>query len=294
MRVLKAILLTLACVAATAVSAGAQSLGTTARQLPAGSLKILAFYQGTQDQTVKFGAGAPGTCRSQNGAASFLCGGGGDVEAKGSGGAGLVKIVYQPREVLQYYAAFGAGDYSLDVPSVTYTNRLRGDRPGLIMTAGLKAVLYPDTMVTPAIAADISMSRARYWFNRVYPSDGSGADNSIDQRLDLMMYQVAVEASHVFTLRDADEKADDKAGLVALRGQGFKLEPYGGVKWLRIQSDLKDLADGTHSGGQQDTVTPFLGLRLPLGRHEGLFAEAQFVGGYVYAAGLELRFGKGI
>ena len=290
---MKALLLSLACVAATAVSAGAQALGTTARQLPAGSLKILAYYQGVQDQTVKFDAGGSGACRSQNGAASFFCGGGGDVEAKGSGGAGLVKLVYQPREVLQYYAAFGVGDYNLDVPSTTYINRLRGDRPGMIMTAGVKAVLYPDTVVTPAIATDLSVSRARYWFNRVRPSDAAVAVSSIDQRLDLMMLQVAVEASHVFTLQDADEKADEKAGLVALRNQGIKLEPYGGVKWLRIQSDLKDLADGTHSGGQQDTVTPFLGLRLPLGRSEGFFAEAQFVDGYVYAAGLELRFGKG-
>jgi len=84
------------------------------------------------------------------------------------------------------------------------------------MTAGLKAVLYPDTVVTPAIAVDLSLSRSRYWFNRVTASNGSGVNSNIDQRLDLMQYQVAVEASHVFTLQDADGKADDKAGLVAL------------------------------------------------------------------------------
>ena len=125
------------------------------------------------------------------------------------------------------------------------------------------------------------------------PATGPSAQN-IDQRLDLMQYQVAVEASHVFTLQDADAKADEKeaemAGLAALTGQGFKLEPYGGVKWVRIQSDLKDLSDGSHTGGQQDTVTPFLGLRIPFSKNEGLFAEAQFVGGYAYAGGMELRF----
>ena len=202
----------------------------------------------------------------------------------------MVKVIYQPWDSVQYYAAFGMGDYSLSVPSVTLTNRLTGDKPGAIMTAGLKVVLYPDTMVTPAIAADLNLSRSRYWFNRVFPGGTPGANNNIDQRLDLMQYQVAVEASHVFTLQDADEKSDEKAGLVALRSQGFKLEPYGGVKWLRIQSDLKDLVNGTHTGGQQDTVTPFLGLRIPLAKNEGVFAEAQFVDGYAYAAGLELRF----
>ena len=294
MRTLKSLSLSLAWVVLSAVPAAAQSLGTTARQLPAGSLKILAYYQGVQDQTVKFNAGAGSVCSvpTSGGAVNFTCNQAGDVEGKGNGGAGIVKVIYQPWESIQYYAAFGMGDYSLSVPSVTVTNRLTGDQPGTIMTAGLKAVIYPDTMVTPAIAVDVSLSRSRYTFNRFFGTPG--ASNNIDQRLDLMQYQVAVEASHVFTLQDADEKSDEKAGLVAIRSQGFKLEPYGGVKWLRIQSDLKDLADGSHAGGQQDTVTPFLGLRIPFSKNEGVFAEAQFVDGYAYAAGLELRFGKGI
>ena len=293
MRVLKSLISSLALVALFSVPVFSQSLGTTARQLPAGSLKILAYYQGEQDQTVKFNAGSSGSCSSQNGI-NFVCNQSGDVDAKGAGGAGLVKVIYQPWENVQYYAAFGMGDYSLSVPSVTLANTLTGDNPGTILTAGLKAVLYPDTLVTPAIAVDLSVSRSRYAFNRVYPAATPGANNSIDQRLDLMQYQVAVEASHIFTLQDADEKSDEKAGLVARRGVGFKLEPYGGVKWLRLQSDLKDLMDGSHTGGQQDTVTPFVGLRIPFSRNEGVFAEAQFVDGYVYAAGMELRFGKGI
>jgi hypothetical protein len=177
-------------------AAAAQSLGTTARQLPAGSLKILAYYQGVQDQTVKFSAAGAGACRSQNGAATFVCSGAGDVEAKGEGGAGLVKVLYQPFDNVQYYASFGAGDYSLSVPSVTLVNRLTGDKPGLVMTAGLRAVLYPDTMVTPAVAADLSVSRHRYWFDRSHAGDGS-SDRAIDQRLDLMQYQVAVELSQI-------------------------------------------------------------------------------------------------
>jgi len=255
-------------------------------------LKILAYYQGVQDQTVKFNVGTGGSCTSANGV-NFLCNQNGNVDAKGAGGAGMVKVIYQPWENIQYYAAFGMGDYSLAVPSATINNTLTGDNPGTIMTAGLKAVIYPDTMVTPAIAVDLSVSNSRYAFNRSYASDGSSYNN-IDQRLNLMQYQVAVEASHVFTLRDADaasdEKEAEKAGLAALSGQGFKIEPYGGLKWVRIQSDLKDLNDGTHSGGQQDTVTPFLGLRIPVSKNEGLFAEAQFVDGYAYAAGLDLRF----
>lgn len=271
-------------------AAGAQSLGTTARQQPKGSLKILAYYEGVQGQELNFNIAAPALCVSQTGGVSFACGQGGDVEVKGRGGAGLLKLVYQHTESLQYYAAFGVGDYSVSVPSATITNDLTGDNPGTVMTAGAKALILPDTVVSPALALDVSVSRSRYYFNRRFPGGTPGGNNNINQRLDLMRYQVAVEASHVFILRDAVDKADEKAGLAALRDAGLKLEPYGGVKWSRIQSDLKDLEDGGHAGGQQDTVTPFAGLRLPLFERNMLFAEASFLGGYQYAAGMEIRF----
>ncbi|MDD5656500.1 MAG: hypothetical protein PHF00_04500 [Elusimicrobia bacterium] len=277
------------CFFMSGVPAAAQSLGTTARQLPKGSLKILAYYEGVHDQTVNFNVAAPAVCTAPGGA-SFACGQGGDVEAKGRGGAGVVKLVYQPWDSFQYYAAVGVGDYSLSVPSTTVTNVLTGDNPGLILTGGLKAVIMPDTIVTPAVAVDASISRSRYSFNRTFPGGTPGVGGNIDQRLTMMRYQVAVEASDVFTVKDADEKADDQAKLTSWRAQGVKLEPYGGVKWSRLQSDLKDLASGGHSGGQQDTVSPFLGLRIPVYEHEGLFAEASFVDGYEYAAGLEVRF----
>ena len=57
-----------------------------------------------------------------------------------------------------------------------------------------------------------------------------------------------------------------------------------------IQADLNDLQAGSRAGGQQDAISPFVGVRLPLYGHEGLFAEASFVHGTQYAGGLEIRF----
>lgn len=262
-------------------TARGQMLGTSARQMPKGSLKILVFYQGVQGQAVDFSVRGGAGCSTANNI-SFACADSGEVEAEGSGGAGMVKLVYQPWESFQYYAAVGAGDYTLRVPSATLTNVLTGDNPGLTWAAGLKAVLHPDTIVTPALAVDASVSRSRYYFNRRFPGGTPGQSNNVSQRLDLWQYQVAFEASHLFTIVEKSE-------LLALK-DGVKLEPYGGLKWLRTQADLKDLADGSHAGGQHDAVSPFLGLRIPVYDHEGLFAEASFVGGTQYAAGLEIRF----
>jgi len=168
---------------------------------------------------------------------------------------------------------FGVGEYAVSVPSTTVTNHLNGDSRGTIYGAGLKASIVPDTLVTPAIALDLSITRSLYNFNRLAPGGTPGASNNINQRLELMTYQFAVESSRLFTL---DEH--------------WKLEPFGGIKWTRVQTDLKDLVDGSHAGGQKDTMTPFVGLRVPVEDHEALFVEASFIGGYHYGAGLELRF----
>lgn len=258
-------------------SAGAQLLATTARQSSSGSLKFLGYYQGVQNQTLNFNTNDSGSCTAAPGV-TFSCGQSGTVAAKGTGGAGMMKIVWQPWERIQYYAMYGVGDYSLSVPSTTVTNVLTGDSRGQIYGAGLKASIVPDTIVaaegfpTPAIALDLSLAQSLYNFNRRFPGGAPGAGN-ISERLTLLTYQFAVEASHLFNL---DEH--------------WKLEPYGGIKWTRVQSDLKDLGDGSHAGGQTDTVTPFLGLRVPVEEHEAFFAEASFVDGYHYGGGLELRF----
>lgn len=241
-------------------------------------MKFLAYYQGVSDQTLNFSVNGSGTCATPLGV-TFSCGQSGDVEAKGSGGSAMMKVIWQPWERFQYYAMYGLGNYSLSVPSATVTNSLTGDTLGQTFGAGVKASIVPDTIVaadglpTPAISLDLSVARSDYKFNRRFPGGTPGQNNNIDQRLSLMTYQFAVETSHLFTV---DER--------------WKLEPYGGVKWTRVQADLKDLVDGSHSGGKQDTVTPFVGLRVPVEEHEAFFAEASFIDGYHYGAGLELRF----
>lgn len=261
-------------------SAGAQVLGTSARQLPKGSLKLLTYYQGTQDQTLNFTLAGTGGCATRNGL-GFSCNQTGDVELEGNGGMGVLKLVYQPWESFQYYATFGVGEYSVTVPSTTARGTLSGSNPGISYGAGLKAVIWPDTEVTPGIAIDASLTQSRYTFNRNFPGTQTLADR-INQSLELWQYQVAFSASKLFTVVEGEKIERFKSGI--------KLEPYGGLKWTRIQAKLKDKQDGSTAGGKQDTISPFLGLRIPVYQNEGFFAEASFVNGYQYGAGLEIRF----
>lgn len=257
-----------------AQAARAQTLGTSARQMPAGSLKTLVYYQGVDDQELAFKVNGAGSCvGAPPSSASFPCQGG-EIDGEGSGGAVMAKVIWQPWDTLQYYAAFGAGNYTLRTGSVTVTNVLTGDRPGFLYQVGTRAILVPDTIVTPGVAIDASLGWQRYYFNEMRPAP-TAAEGQIDQRLDLMQTQVAVIASHLFTFSDST----------------VGLEPYGGVKWLRTQAWLKDLRAGGRSGGKKDMVSPVVGVQIPFYERESFFAEATFVDGIQYAVGLAVRFG---
>lgn len=249
--------------------AAAQILGTSARQTSSGSLKFLAYYQGVAEQTLNFSVVGAGTCSAGAPGVTFACGQGAEVEAMGSGGAGLMKVAWQAAERFQPYLTLGGGGYRMAVPSTTVTNSLTGD-PGLIFGGGVKASVVPDTQFGPGIALDLGVMRSFYKFNRI---SRGGNVSDINERLTLMTYQLAVEASHLFSL-----------------DRGWTLEPYGGIKWVRVDADLKDLSSGSRAGGTQDTASPFVGLRVPFKERNSFFVESAFVDGYHYGAGLEFRF----
>jgi hypothetical protein len=256
--------LVVAVLCAPALKAGATPLGTSARQSPGGSLKLLAYYQGASEQAVDFTApGGAGSCTSANGAVSFACGQSGEVDAKGDGRAAMLKLAVQIGDYIQPYATLGSGEFELGVPSTTLTNRLTG-HPGLLYGGGVKFSVVPETLVDAAFAIDLGYLRSSYDFTRI--SQG-GVERPVDQTLTLDTFQLAVEASKRFG----------------------KSEPYGGVKVMRVDADLKDHPTGGRAGGKTHTASPFLGLRWGGEKLTG-FAESSFVGGYHYGAGLEYRF----
>jgi hypothetical protein len=247
------------------VNAHGQVLGSSARQLSKGALETSFYYQGVSKQHLNFEVTDGGTCSSPNvltlPAPNFQCGSTADVSGRGSGQAMIFKASYQPQERgLIFYTTVGVGDYRVDVGSVTVMNSSVEDQAGILTSAGAKAVIIPDTVVlAPAVALDASLGLQRYWGT---------------SRLDLFQFQLALEASHKFVFKSTE----------------FVIEPYGGMKYLRTQAYLKNLANGSRVGGRQHTVTPFLGFRVPVFEKDVLFAEVSMVEGVTYASGLSVRF----
>jgi len=249
----------------------AQILAQTARQGTPGSWQISVYYQGVSDQDLSFNlSGGSSVCQGKGGLATFACGQSGALSVHGNGDAGLIKAVYQPWGGFQYSAAVGAGYYSLSVPSTGATQNYSGSGAGPVFSLGVQDVIFPDTIVTPAVAINAGFSGAMYPLDQM--NDSAGNVSAVNDTLTLLEYQLGVEVSHVFPL------------------DGWKVEPYGGIRWYRVDADLKDATVGSHSGGFRDTLAPVVGLRIPTADHEGLFAEAAYVEGFQYGGGLSLRF----
>jgi len=243
---------------------GAQMLGTSARQMEAKSWKGILFYQGVHRQDLNFKVAGNGICNTkENGTGvSFACGENGSVRAHGTGNALILKLVRQPHDGgLQLYGWAGAGDYEIFRGTAPVMQTLSMNRGGFLGGLGAKMVIWPETIVTPAIALDGNLGWQRYFGGL---------------RLDILQYQFAVEASRKFGVPDSR----------------LTVEPYGGVKWLRTHAWLREIGSGVRVGGVKDTVTPFIGLNLPFHAKESLFAEASFVNGIHYAGGLSISFGN--
>jgi len=245
-------------------------LGTSARQMGSGEIETVLFYQGVSKQDLLFSVGGSGACQGNAPSGpnpTFACGSTGDFEGEGSGEALISKIVFQPYENLQYFIWAGAGKYAVDIGTFT----LAGDNPGFLGGIGVRGVVMPDTIVSPAVAVEFGLSWQRYEFDRI-----EGSLSGDRSRLDMAQVQMSVEGSHRFKLSD----------------ERLSLEPYGGVKWLRTRLWHKDFTTGDRTGGRKDTVHPFVGMRLPIFKKEAFFVEASFVNGMEYAAGLSVRFGE--
>ena len=276
-------------------AAQAITLASSARQLPPGSLKLSLYYQGLQNQHLDFQVGSAGPCAGGGTVnPAFPCGSSGDVPARLDGGAVIFQAAAQPWEGLQYYASAGLGTASMGASN----NWMSGDRPGFLYGAGAKAVLLPDTIVSPGVALDGRLGWERYYFNELQPA-GTRSQAFVNEQLDIWRYQLALEVSHQFNARESRSEAAGKEPLASAMNAGravldtlgeLRFEPYGGVKWLRSRAVLKDFQDGRRLGGIQDSFAPFLGLMVPVYDHEGLFGEVSFVNGAQYAMGLNVRF----
>jgi hypothetical protein len=187
-----------------------------------------------------------------------------DLESDGAMNAVLAKLVINPDNGLYYWLKAGIGAYNLEIPSLNAKNKLSGQDKGWLCGFGARKLLFPDTLVSPAIAFDLGITRAEYGIDTF--RSGSSAPVAVSNRLDITELQ---------------------AGFVVSK-KIKRVEPYGGLKVYRKTVMLSDKTGFSNVSGTKDGAGVFLGVRLNFHRYEALVIEGSLGGDTDFSVGLNI------
>lgn len=175
-----------------------------------------------------------------------------DTDAKASMVA--VRWVYGKELDSLFWVKLGRGNYEIEVPSATVKNRLSGRDASWVGGAGLRKLLFPDTVVTPAVAVDFGANIGVYKIDSFKPGDS--ADELVSNELMVAELQAAVVVSKNYSV----------------------FEPYAAVKISKTQSSLKDNDTIAKIDGSDNTVGLTVGTKLKIFKKDSLTLEGSFIG----------------
>ena len=190
-----------------------------------------------------------------------------DFKCNGRANSILVKAVINPiDEGFYYWLKAGSGSYDLEIPSSSVTNKLSGRNPGSIVGFGMRSQLFPDTIVTPALAIEMGGSYSAFDLD-VFRS-GSGPNELISDKLEIFEAQFACIVSK-------------KIG---------KFEPFGGLKIFRTHTLLRHVSSLGSVSGTKDNAGLFAGTRYYVHSAESVVIEGSFVGETTFSLGWNIDF----
>ena len=176
------------------------------------------------------------------------------------------RLAFRPDEGLEYQLSVARiRDLELSFSSGSLTNKLLASNDGTAIGLGLKGRIVPGSMVSTAIGW--SLSATRRWVD-LDTFQSNGTTSAADLKLDQDEYQATLSASHRWK----------------------QIEPYAGLKFLRMQTRLTDTETKSQVAGHADSLNPYVGLQWSFSEKEAFTFEASFGQAQEVAAGLQIRF----
>lgn len=189
-----------------------------------------------------------------------------DFKCSGKTERVLLKIITNPTGGFYYWFKAGAGKYELEIPSQTVTNKLSSLDNGYLLGIGLRSQIFPDTIVTPAIAVGLGLNYSLYDLEKFRTENNPG--ELVDNKLSLTEVQLDLLFSKEFR----------------------KFEFFGGAKVLRTYANLTEKQSLSEVSGFKDNIGLFLGSRIKIHSNESLFLEGSFLNEKGFSVGWNVEF----
>ncbi|OGS22197.1 MAG: hypothetical protein A2252_11300 [Elusimicrobia bacterium RIFOXYA2_FULL_39_19] len=166
----------------------------------------------------------------------------------------VLKIVVNPFGGFSWWGKVGSTQYKIKIPSYSYTNELETTNPGILLGLGLKYQVFPETIITPGIVIEYSVSLTENRVDRLF-NDGVYI-GPVSNKVRNIENQLSFNISKIF----------------------YKIEPYLGVKVNRNEIRLIDEESLGETRGSKDNIIIFLGSKLNLYKNESLIFEVNYIG----------------
>lgn len=222
----------------------------------------MAWFQSQRDFTLSTG----GSARISVGPLSYVSASSNDFVIKTSNTGALARVIFQPYDDLMYWVSGNSTSYEIEVPSSSHKNLLRSQDPGWCMSMGLRRLLMPDTIVTPAISVEAGISHSRTPVSVFY--GGSSARQVIDNVFSVTEYHIGLGISKKYKV----------------------FEPYGAMSVVRAHAVMRDKAAAVEVGGYRDSANAIAGIRVYPYSHESIICEASFIGESSFSLGWNIEF----
>lgn len=178
----------------------------------------------------------------------------------------MAAATFRPKEGLTYKLKVGqVRDFDLEFSSGSQTNKLEATKEGFVWGLGVGGGIAPGSIVSTAISWELSFTQRLVSLDRL---QGGTVVYATDERLRQEEYQASVNFSRRWK----------------------SLEPFAGLKVIRIASRLQDNLTKERVSGNKDGFSPFVGLQWAIAERESLVVEGSFVDEKALTAGLKVQF----
>lgn len=199
------------------------------------------------------------------GTAQFFANANTDLQFDGEAVSAILRLTWRPGDGLQYGLKAGTGDYEVRMASGAVVNELSNGAPGRIWGADVSWTVVSNSPVTPAVALNAGYARSDYRMDRL---QSAGSTVPVEQRFSLEEWQAGISASYRWK----------------------RLEPFGGLRFFRQTSVLRDASTAESVRGDRDGFSPFLGLKFEFLPRESLVVEVSAADETLVALGLAVGF----
>lgn len=219
-----------------------------------------------RDVTMKIGGGQEIQIPTSGGNSTVFSESNTEKEMESESKEIVLKAAFRPRDGLMYFGKIGTvRGFELAYSSGSYTNRFQGEDSGFLWGFGFRWNITQDTPVSAAIAFEVSYQQAVVDLEAF---KSGGVTSSVNDRF----------------------LQDEFQGAVNLSKRFGTLQPYGGLKLLRIESNLKDGQTQGKISGSDNLVSPFVGFQWEVFEKEFLVLESSFVGEQRTTMGFRTNF----